>query len=164
MFSMDLYHVIRTIVESSMASQSSDFRQGHALTLSFDLMLVHYVKGSSSLNEYRRGARMTFLFNRPSDYGSVHTFCHEEEQPWEFLSSHDSCWIDAVKSELDNLYFRFAKEIIAEAGDDKLRPLDLRQHVHFSLFGRNAFKWVSVEITKDPNDKYSYRKLVKIVE
>jgi len=159
MFEMRLKEVIRALVDSTMETAGDDKRKTQAVVISIDVRL-HNNTGRG--NQAHRSIILHFLFHRP--YGNTHTFCatsqyftNSEVLDWEFLSSHDSCWIDAVNDRISKIYFEMAWEIERDAGVD-IRPADLSQSVYFVRL--RPVVWVCATVEKDRTDKYEYKKVI----
>lgn len=159
MFEMRLREVVRTLVDSAMEAASENKRETQAAVISLDVRLHNYTGRG---NQAHRSTTLHFLFHRP--HGNTHTFFAESQyhaEPkklnWEFLSSHDSCWIDAVNDRISKIYFEMAREVERESGVD-IRPIDLSQSVYFV---RNSpVMWMCVSVKRDERDVYEYKKVV----
>lgn len=68
---------------------------------------------------------------------------YNELDKWENVSNHDSCWIDAIETELNSFYFRLCK-----LADDMVAPRDLDQRTWFSVFGHDM-QFVEIKTTPD---------------
>lgn len=159
MFAMGLREVIRTLVNSAMETASEYKRDTQAVVISLDVRLHNY---TGQGNQAHRSTTLHFLFHRPE--ANTHTFFAESEylaKPqklnWEFLSSHDSCWIDAVNDKIVKIYFEMAREVERESGVN-IKPRDLSQNVYFVR--SNPIVWMCVAVKRDERDAYEYKKVV----
>lgn len=164
MFTMSLYRLIRTIVDQEMERTPGDIRSSCAFVVAFDLRMDNF---SGKGKHASRRETVHFLFQRPHDSrtGSTHTFfaigdanTPVDKLDWEFLSSHDSCWIDAVSQEISKIYFRMADEVETASGVG-IAPCELSESADLALFCK-PFQWVRVSIEKDLRDEFGYKKFV----
>ncbi len=85
-------------------------------------------------------------------------------ESWKHESSHDSCWrnIEAFAK----VYFGMAKEInaaLVQKGYPEVAPCEMHEHNSFAIFGAGVFDWVPVRVTKDPEDRHRYRRIVEVI-
>ncbi len=183
MFAMDLRHVINATVRGIHAGKNSEQAAGvgtepylrigkptKALHMAFDLRGHYYwhKRKGGKLYEVNCARGVHLLFHRPygsTGFCSTYTFigvCEspfdrmEEVKKWEYLSSHDSCWIDAAASSLANLYFEMANELVV-AGKFSTRkapaPKDMSWNVWFRDFQTTElYEWVDVQIDHVPTE------------
>lgn len=101
------------------------------LLISIDMRMNFY----SSEENFYDSSLVHFLFFRKWAGGPCHTFCAKGEniyepgvahrnfwyqmnsEDWEKISEHDSCWRNAMEREVDNEYFRMARNIIQNIED-----------------------------------------------
>lgn len=162
MFQTNTHWMIKDLVVSLFDGKDSP--KNRALYFGFDVRCREYSQ------DYVDSCSVHFLFIRPygsMGFGTTYTFaaitdnCFDnwsKVKSWEFLSSHDSCWADAVNSYLNKIYFDMAKR----SGID-IAPKDFSWSVNFNHSRNNrCFDWLNVTMEKDPIDQHGYKKTIKI--
>ena len=77
-----------------------------------------------------------------------------------FIGDHGSCWVDAIRSHLSELYFDMCKEI---------HPNEAPRNVHYFMthgFSSNPIRKISIEVEIDRENSYlgyGYNKKLKTI-
>lgn len=161
-----------------------------ALHFNFDLSLSYHPTGvrkltttkaneetfSFSRSKYGVRQGLHLLYHLKAGYGSVDVFSAITESPfdkcnqvasWKHETSHDSCWANLPL--FSTTYFGMANKINAmlkEDGFEEVAPVDMFECNAPCLFnprGETLFNWVPVEVSKDPQDKNNYKKIIKVL-
>jgi hypothetical protein len=193
---MDIEYVIRGAVRGLHAGKNSEEAAGvvgaekylpscskdtKALYMAFDIRGDYY--GGMDGKPGKRSdisCSLHFLFHRA--YGSegfcaTHTFGGWDESPfahehdvkhWEFLSSHDSCWIDAARDYIWKWERELYKDLRKQSGlSESEFPCmnDISWFITPSwVYGATDFyKWVDVHMEKDPQDEHRYQEIIKVL-
>jgi hypothetical protein len=78
----------------------------------------------------RESTQVSFLICAPTNVWARTGLLPRGALPWKFLSSHDSCWRDAISRCLSDLYFEFSGRINSvreKSGRGAKAPVDLQQ-------------------------------------
>lgn len=153
MFTMGLEYIM------GLAFEQCARGQGRTMAFSFD------VSASSYTDNHRFGRRMSihFLLHGVSKSGSVRTFFATDDncftkarnipyENWENISNHDSCWRDAIRSKVSEVYFHMCKEVNADrenAGLESIAPRDIHTHAHVPMFEQLFEVLEDVEYERD---------------
>lgn len=137
------HNQIRTMVPVILGLIPQEERPNTGLFMTIDIRMSHY--GRKTREEFYDRSFCHLLFRAPySVHGGINTFFYEssgfmnpsyqKDVPWdsfENISNHDSCWVDAVDSELTKIYFRMARGIQAQndatINRKKVAPCDMFQ-------------------------------------
>jgi hypothetical protein len=146
--------MIASVIET-MLPRFSDERLGVGMSLDMDLSDYGFDHSGSKRERKQLSVRRfpSFLFIRPSNYTQVY-YClpspdavgldlsplwSRKELVWTLVCDHDSCWRDAVGSELSKIYFAMSKKFDGrKIGDKDIRPCDLSQNI-FPSFSSPAY-------------------------
>src|SRR5690606_2308211 len=144
--------------------QERDITKG--LHLSFDVSLSSYTNSK----EYNARCGLHLVYHARTNYVTVFSgitsspFSHPAlVQEWKHESTHDSCWRDV--NTFSDLYFRNAEIVNTKRQQDGLKaiaPKNMSQNVFFSRLD-SVWSWIPVEITKDPEDEYKHRRILKVL-
>jgi len=83
-----------------------------------------------------------------------------ESSDFKFLSSHDTCWRDALDSEIFKTYMEVAKRInsqLVESGFPEVAPAMMKHH---SAIGFIGDPWKMVDVTWDYDRENSYKRVL----
>jgi len=153
MFEMSLENVM------GLAFEQCARGQGRTMAFSFDVSASAY----NPKRECRRRQSIHFLLYGVSKSGSVRTFFAEDEncfmkarnipcERWENVSNHDSCWRDAIRSKVNEVYFRMCDEVNEDRvrlGLEKIAPVSMHTMAHVPMF-ENLFEILEdVEYERD---------------
>lgn len=119
-------------LESIMSAAFEQFARGQGLTMAFSFDVSASSYGHSE--RYHRRMSIHFLLYGISKSGSVRTFFASNDrcfakarniscEDWENISNHDSCWKDAIRSKISEVYFRMCQEVNEEREKDGLEKL-----------------------------------------
>lgn len=130
--------------------------KGEGLLIQLDLRLSHPKRDWEKAH-----GNLSFVFERPNYGGGCRVFSGVTEKgfdlpeigQWEMQSNHDSCWRDAVGTEIVKEYFRQAK-----IANDKMAPANLRQWAHIHRINPVVLAWeVDPEQRQKRHDDYMKR-------
>lgn len=163
MFAMKLENVVQAIVDIELR-RNQDPSKG--LLVSFDVGMADYSTGSNYPEE--RGAVHLLYYVKPggnyisvfSAFSKRHTSIKELD--WKHEVTHDSCWRDI--NIFSKVFFDFAQSLntkLAKMGLPPKAPKDFSENVFFDGFS-DPWKMIDVEVTNDPSDNRSYRRILKI--
>lgn len=74
------------------------------------------------------------------------------DDTWRNVSNHSSCWKDAINDEINRIYFRWSREILARSGSGKA-PKDLSHAANIHGLGAGVWKG-KVVLRRDENNGY----------
>lgn len=168
MLEMRIEHLVSGIVSRVLLEvpyRERDLTKG--LLFSFDFSLSSYEESG----EYGVRCGLHLVYHAPHNYVTVFSGITEscfgspkDVKEWTHESSHDSCWRDI--SFFSQVYFNAANEVNEQRKKDGLKPIapkDMNQNTFFQGIGRDAWRWIPVEITKDIEDPNYYRRLLKVL-
>lgn len=167
MLSMRIDSLIANLVRQELSDK--DYSSDKALHFHLDLRMSYYQPDGKT---YSDSCGLHLLYHSHKGYDSITVFSAvmgspfariKEVKEWDHEVTHDSCWRDI--SVFSRIYFAMAANInskLLEDGCNEVAPITMSECNNFSTFS-DAFNWVNVCITKDPNDSANYRRLIKIL-
>lgn len=168
MFSSRMSQVVCSIKEMLVKPNSFwDYKRAEdgtittpGMRITLDLRLSHY-HPVGKYREFNVSEMVYFLFTGTTVWvGFEQRDDSRRREPtfgeYRFLSSHDSCWRDAVDQEITKIYFACASKInddLVKAGHKKIAPKDMNDNSSLGWLG-NPWKLVNVTWKTDPQDSY----------
>lgn len=169
MLSMRIDNLIARIVRQELFAK--DCSNNDAIHFHLDLRMSYHVADGKS---YDDSCGLHLLYHRMPNGSYITVFSAtsfaspfrkiNEVKEWKHETTHDSCWRNI--NAFSKAYFDMAANINSQLVKDGLQevaPIEMSEYNDFALFG-NAFNWVKVDVSKDPNDyPYNYKRLVKLL-
>lgn len=162
---MQISDVVAAIVKQELYGNG---RENEAIYFSFDVSMSHYTK--TKHYKQRNGLHLLYQVNPGFTYINVFSavtdspFANIKTVEWKHECTHDSCWRDV--NIFGDVYFGMAAKInsmLKADGLNELAPQDMHEY-NINSFSKGLYRWIPVKISKDPNDKNSYWKLVQVVD
>lgn len=129
------------------------------MLMTLDLRLSHYSTATNLVRaDLCKSKTVYFLFTGTTVWVGYETADHRMPsfENYKFLSSHDSCWKDAVDSELCKIYNELADNInygMEKLGLKGIAPKDMNDNSSLGWLG-DPWKVVGVTWKFDPKDSY----------
>lgn len=172
MIVMNLDNLVHSLVSYELDGKG---REREALYFNFDLRMHFFQRDANSrVKEFGSSRGLHLLYHQFPGHRTITVFtaitksCFaplQDVPKWKHVASHDECWKYDNRS-FHEVYMEMADEInqeMLDAGYKDVAPNDMSQNCYFAGLGsRPPFQWVPAAITKDPEDKNNYRRLVEV--
>lgn len=153
--------------DRQMIYQEDGSREAKGLIISIDLSMKDYTGGAGDYPGHR-GLVHVLVCGYSSAFMAMTDIAQLAEptpqrtekidrelgldQTWRNVSNHSSCWIDAIRDEINRIYFQWSRHILKRSGSGSA-PKDLSQHAWIDGIGAGVWT-CRVVLHKDENNGY----------